>query len=36
MPHTFLYISFPFLLDYDLKMPNIAFYGERKRATPKF
>ena len=25
--HTFLYISFPFLHDYDVKMPNFAFYG---------
>ena len=24
--HTFLYISFPFLHDYDVKMPNFAFY----------
>ena len=34
--HTFLYISFPFLHDYDVKMPNFAFYGERERATTKF
>ena len=34
--HTFLYISFPFLHDYDVKMPNFAFYGERKQATTKF
>ena len=34
--HTFWYISFPFLHDYDLKMPNFAFYGERKQATTKF
>ena len=27
--HTFLYISFPFLHDYDVKMPNFAFYGGR-------
>ena len=29
---TFLYISFPFLHDYNVKMPNFAFYGERKQA----
>ena len=34
--HTFLYISFPFLLDYDVKMPNFAFYGGRKQAKTKF
>ena len=28
--HTFLFISFPFLHDYDVKMPNFAFYGGRK------
>ena len=33
--HTFLYISFPFLHDYDVKMPNFAFYGGRKQATTK-
>ena len=33
--HTFLYISFPFLHDYDVKMPNLAFYGGRKQATTK-
>ena len=26
--YTFLYISFPSLLDYDVKMPNFSFYGE--------
>ena len=30
--HTFLYISFPFLHDYDVKMSKFAFYGERKQA----
>ena len=30
--HTFLYISFLFLHDYDVKMPNFAFYGGRKQA----
>ena len=34
--YTFLYISFPFLHYYDVKMPNFAFYGERKQATTKF
>ena len=34
--HTFLYISFPFLHDYDVKMPNFVFYGGRKQATTKF
>ena len=32
----FLYISLPFLHDYDVKMPNFAFYAERKQATTKF
>ena len=36
MHHTFLSISFPFLHDYDVKIPNFAFYGERKQATTKF
>ena len=34
--HTFVYISFLFLHDYDVKMPNFAFIGERKQATTKF
>jgi len=34
--HTFMYISFPFLHDYGVKMPNFAFHGERKQATTKF
>ena len=34
--HTFLYISFPFLHDYNVKMPNVAFYGGPKQATRKF
>ena len=34
--HTFMYISFPFLPDYDVKMTNLAFNGERKQATAKF
>ena len=33
--HTFLYISFPFLHDYDVKMLNFLFYGKRKQATSK-
>ena len=33
--HTFLYLSFPFLHDYDVKMPNLAFCGGRKQATTK-
>ena len=24
------------MLDYDMKMPNFAFYGGRKQATTKF
>ena len=34
--HTILNISFPFLHDYDVKMPNFSFYGGRKQATTKF
>ena len=34
--HAFLYISFLFLHDFDVKMPNFAFYGECKQATTKF
>ena len=34
--HNFMYISFPFLPDYDVKMTNLAFNGERKQATAKF
>ena len=34
--HAFLYISFLFLRDYDVKMPNFAFHGGRKQATTKF
>ena len=30
--HTFLYISFPFLHDYGVKMSKFAFYGGRKQA----
>ena len=28
--HTFLYISFRFLHDYNVKMPNFSFHGGRK------
>ena len=34
--HTFFYISMPFLHEYDVKMPNFAFYGERKQVTTNF
>ena len=34
--HTFLYISLPFLHDYDVKMPHFMFYTGRKQATTKF
>ena len=34
--HAFLFISFLFLHDYDVKMPNLAFYGGSKQATTKF
>ena len=33
--HTFWYISFPSLHDYDVKMLNFVVYGERKQATTK-
>ena len=32
--HTILYISFPFLHDYDVKMPDFTFRGEREHNTP--
>ena len=31
MHHTFLYMSFPFLHDYDVKMSNFAFLGDVTR-----
>ena len=31
-----VHYTFPFLHYYDVKMPNFAFYGERKQATTKF
>jgi len=31
--HAFLYISLPFLHDYDVKMPNCKFYGGRKQTS---
>ena len=34
--HTFYCIFFPFGHDYDVKMSNFAFYGERKQATTTF
>ena len=34
--HTILYISFPFLHDYDVKMPDFLFYGGRTQAMTKF
>ena len=33
---TFLYISLPFLHDYDVKLPNFTFSAGRKQATTKF
>ena len=33
---NFLYISFPFLQDYDVKVPNFAFYGGRKQQERNF
>ena len=36
MHDTFLYFSLLLLHYYDVKMPNFAFYGERKQATTKF
>ena len=34
--HILWHISLPFLHDYDVKMPNFVFCGERKQATTKF
>ena len=34
--HAFLYISLPLLHDYNVKLPNFAFYGGPKQATIKF
>ena len=34
--HTFWYISIPSPHDYDAKMPNFTFYGERKQGTTNF
>ena len=36
MRHTFSFISLPFSYDYDVKMPNFAFYGDGKQATRSF
>ena len=33
---AYWYISLPFLHDYDVKLPNFAFYGLCKQATTKF
>ena len=32
----FVHFSARFLHDYDVKMPNFAFYGGRKQATTQF
>ena len=34
--HAFCTFLFPFLHDYDVNMPNFAFYRGRKQATKKF
>jgi len=34
--HTFLYISLPSLLDYDVKFSHAMFYGGRKFTTTNF
>ena len=34
--HAFFYIPLPSLHDYDVKMPNFTYYGERKQATTNF
>ena len=34
--NAFLYTSLPLMHDYDVKMPNFAFYGGRKQPTKKF
>ena len=36
MHHSFLYISLPALLDYDVKMPDFTLFGGRKQATTNF
>ena len=36
MHHTFLYISFPFLHDYDVKMPNFAFMEDINKEQRNF
>ena len=36
MHHTVLYISLPFLHDYDVQIPDFKFYRGRKQATTKF
>ena len=34
--YTFLYISLPFLYNYDVELPSSTFYGGHKQATTKF
>ena len=36
MHHALWYISFLFLHDFDVKMPNFVLYGECKQATMNF
>ena len=36
MHHTFLYISFPFLHDYDVKMPYFAFMEDVNKQRRNF
>ena len=33
--HTFLSISLRLLQDYDVRLPNVAFYGEREKSNEK-
>ena len=34
--HAFLYIALPSLHDYDVRMPNFAFYGDVNNRQPNF
>ena len=34
--HTFSYIYILFLHDYDVELPNFAFYGDHQQITTKF
>ena len=36
MHHAFCIFLCPFMHDYDVKIPNVTFYGVRKQATTKF